>query len=107
MYKILNDKRLDWLKRENYWKPDKIDFYNFLIFITIFLLAINYGEIFFLPMMTILIGGSFIGHIRMIKTTPEDIESKLMSSSICFGFIFSILLIIVSIIVFIGRLFAS
>lgn len=104
MYKILNDERLDWLKREKDWKHDKIDLYIFLPMITVFLMTINFGEVFFLPMMAMFIFGSFIGQIRHIKSTPGDIESKLMNPMLCFGFVFSILLVIVSIFTFIGRL---
>jgi len=100
-YYILNNKKLDWLKRKEVWKGDKIDFYLFFPSLIFFLLTINFGEIFFIPMMSIFILSSFIGQIRNIKTVPEDIESKLMGSMICIGFIFSIFMIFISLFVFI------
>jgi hypothetical protein len=98
-YYILNNQKLDWLKRKELWRADKIDFYLFFSSLIIFTLVINFGEVFFLPMMTIFIITGFIGKVRNIKTVPGDIESKLIGLMICMGFIFSIFMIFISIFV--------
>ncbi len=103
-YSILHNKKLDWLKREKEWKPDRVDGIFFLAFLIIFLLAYLFGEFFvFLGMFIVYLGG-FIGHIRNIKSTHGDIESRLMSPMICIGMIFFSASFVIAISVALGRL---
>ena len=83
IYKILYWERLDWLKREKDWKWDKIDFYLFISFTIPFILVIIFGKMFLqLFAVSIFIGGS-LGWIRRVKSSPGDIESKLMGWTFC------------------------
>ena len=88
MYKILYCKKLDWLKKEKYWKPDKIDYITWIIFGALFILTNIYGKSFlpffllsFLPLI-------IVGEIRHIKNVSGDIESKLMYPLLCARYIF-------------------
>jgi len=103
-YKILNNKKLDWLKREKEWKLDRVDGIFWVAFLSTFLLAYLFGEFFaFLGIFIVYLGG-FIGHIRHIKSIPGDIESRLMSPLTCIGMIFFSVLLIIGIVVALGRL---
>ena len=88
IYKIFYCEKLDWLKKEKYWKFDRIDFYGFLLFIIPVLLVSIFGKIFLkLFAITFLLLAIF-GIIRRIKVSPGDIESKLLGWTFCFQFIF-------------------
>ena len=103
-YSILNNKKLDWLKREKEWKPDRIDGIFWVAFLSTFLLAYLFGEVFvFLGILVVYLGG-LMGHIRHIKSIPADIESSLMSPMICIGMVFFSVLLIIAIVVALGRL---
>ena len=103
-YWILHNKKLDWLKREKDWKLDRIDGIFWVAFLSTFLLAYLFGEVFvFLGILVVYLGG-LMGHIRHIKSIPADIESSLMSPMICIGMIFFSVLLIIAIGVTLGRL---
>ena len=103
-YLILNNKKLDWLKREKDWKLDRINGIFWVAFLSAFLLAYLFGEVFvFLGILVVYLGG-LMGHIRHIKSIPADIESSLMSPMICIGMVFFSVLPIVGISVALGRL---
>jgi hypothetical protein len=90
-YSILNNKKLDWLKRENIIRLDKIDYYIGLPIIGMMILLFNFGKPFFIPTMIMFVLGGFLGIIRHIKTVPGDIESKLMGPATCFQLFFLVL----------------
>ena len=50
-YVILDNKKLDWLKRERSWKLDRVDAYVGIILLSIFLLTSLFGKVMVLPMM--------------------------------------------------------
>ena len=103
-YWILHNKKLDWLKREKDWKLDRIDGIFWVAFLSTFLLAYLFGEVFaFLAILVVYLGG-FIGQIRNIKGAPGDIESRLMSPMICIGMIFFSASFVIAISVALGRL---
>ncbi len=102
-YAVLYNKKLDWLKREKYWKFDRIDRYFGIVFVSMLILTNIFGEVFILPTFLVFYIGSIMGHIRHIKGTPGDIESKLMSPLMCIGFSFLIFTLIIAIFVLIGK----
>ncbi len=103
-YSILHNKKLDWLKREKDWKLDRIDGMFWIAFLSTFLLAYLFGEVFaFLAIFVVYLGG-LMGHIRHIKSIPGDVESRLMSPMICIGMVFFSVLLIIAIGVALGRL---
>ena len=92
LYKILNYKKLDWLKREEVWKFDKIDKITGVIFLIFFSLAIFAKGIFVFLLFIIFIPLMILGEIRHIKTVPQDIESAFLRSLIRIKFIFATLI---------------
>ena len=88
MYKILYNKKLDWLKRDKDWKWDKIDWIFSSIILVTFLLPSWFGEKYVVLFMLTMGTGVGLGAIRHIKTMPGDIESNLMRRNICISVIF-------------------
>jgi len=94
LYKILNYKKLDWLKREEVWKFDKIDKITGAVFLIFFSLAIFAKGVFVFLLFIIFIPLTILGEIRHIKTVPGDIESAFFRSLICIKFIFAAVVIL-------------
>jgi len=101
-YQILNNKKLDWLKRGKGGKLDSIDLLLGLLFLSMLILAKIFGAVLVLP--TLLLGYSLvlIFHVRQIKSVPADIESSFMVS--CIGIVFLMILLMISIVIALGRL---
>ena len=104
-YTILYNKKFDWLKREKDWKLDRIDGYMGMFMISLFLLIRLLGEVFVLPAMLLFYSGGIVGYIRQIKSTPGNVESRLMSNMICVGFIFFSISLIITVFVALSRVF--
>ena len=95
MYKILDCKKLDWLKKEKEWKLDRIDYVIGFIFGSLLILTSVYGKTFFPLFLFSFLPLFIIGEIRHIKNTPGDIESTLMYPLMCFRYIFYIVWIFI------------
>jgi len=104
MYKILYCKKLDWLKRKNAY-GDKMDFYLFFPPIIFFILVINFAPKWAIMLFIMYIPFGIIGAIRHIKSVPGDIESKLMGNGLCLQILFMFVVVLISLIVFLGKLF--
>ncbi len=87
-YKILNCRKLDWLKKEKDWKLDKITYLSFGILFLSFMALYYVGSNILIPMMFIIWILWIIGEIRMIKNTSGNIESKIMFPLLCIRYIF-------------------
>ena len=102
-YWILDNPKLDWLKKEKVWKFDTIDKIIAILFLIIFLLAHFFAWIAHLFVL-IVVPLWIIGVIRQIKSVPGNIESKLMSPLMCAGLIFLFFVAMIGIANILGRI---
>ena len=92
---IFNNKKLDFLKKEEVYSFDKIDKLLMLIFLALFILMhfIKDKAYILIPLFGIL---AIVGIIRSIKSIPGDIESNFFKTSLCTQLIFFILFTLIS-----------
>jgi len=101
-YQILNNKKLDWLKREKGEKLDSIDLLLGLLFLSMLILANIFGAVLVLPMLLLGYSLMLMFQVRQIKSVPEDIESSFMSP--CLAIAFLMILLIIAIVITLGKL---
>jgi len=96
MYKIVNNKQLNWVMNFNW-------FYIWVLPMIIFLILLNLRPQYLFYIIPIYIPVGIIGFIRGLKDTPGNIESKFMRNSMCFQLIFLSFVMIILFIGFLGR----
>ena len=78
-YKISNSKKLDWLKKENSYAFEKINFYFLLLILIVFLISFKFKDLGLFLFMLL----GVLGSIANIKNTKNDIESSIMQPMNC------------------------
>ena len=84
LYKIVNNEKLDWLKKENPYTFDKINWYFIFLGLVSFITASKFKDLGLFMLMSL----AFIGSLSSIKSTPNDIESSIMKPMMCISLIF-------------------
>jgi len=73
-YEILNNNKLDWLKKKN-WKPNKIDGAVWGIVIFFAVLVAVFGRVFVLPTMVLFYMAFLLVLVRRMKNMSESLLS--------------------------------
>ena len=88
MYKIVSNKKLDWVKKLN-------SFQILFIPMIIFVVLLNFKVQYLLYILPLYIPIFIIGFIRQLKDTPGNIESNFMRNSMCFQLIFLFFVVLI------------
>ena len=83
-YKIVNNEKLDFLKKENPYAFDKINWYFLLFMLIGFIISFKFKDLGIFIFCFL----AFVGSIANIKNSPNDIESSIMQPMTCIIFIF-------------------
>jgi hypothetical protein len=96
-YTILENKKLDWLKRKKEWKLDRKDLFLGMLLLSILILSKIFGKVLVVPMLLLFYIVMLMFLVRQIKSVPSDIESIFLS--LCIGIIFLMILSTISIVI--------